>query len=90
MNTTATPVGPTFDTTFASLPERFYSYVQPVSVANPSPIINNPTLADELGIDLQWLASDDALQVMAGNQTAMGSAPMAQAYAGHQFGSFNP
>ena len=90
MNTTATPVGPTFDTTFASLPERFYSYVQPVSVANPSPIINNPTLADELGIDLQWLASDDALHVMAGNQTAMGSAPMAQAYAGHQFGSFNP
>jgi len=90
MNTTATPVGPTFDTTFASLPERFYSYAQPVSVASPTPIINNLTLAEELGIDLQWLASDEALQVMAGNQTAMGSAPMAQAYAGHQFGSFNP
>lgn len=88
--TTTTAASPTFDTTFASLPERFYSYAQPTAVANATPIIDNQKLAQELGIDPQWLASDEALQVLAGNQTAMGSAPMAQAYAGHQFGSFNP
>ena len=90
MNTTSSAVSPEFDTTFTSLPERFYSYTQPIAVAHATPIIDNPTLAKELGIDPQWLASDEALQVLAGNQTAMGSAPMAQAYAGHQFGSFNP
>ena len=90
MTTPVTATSPTFDTTFASLPERFYSYTQPVSVTLAAPIISNPILAKELGIDLQWLASDEALQVLVGNQTAMGSAPMAQAYAGHQFGSFNP
>jgi uncharacterized protein YdiU (UPF0061 family) len=87
---TTTAASPEFDTTFASLPDRFYSYAQPVTVANATTIIHNPTLAKELGIDPQWLASDEALQVLAGNQTALGSAPMAQAYAGHQFGSFNP
>lgn len=90
MTTTTTAASPEFDTTFASLPERFYSYTQPVTVANATPIIHNTSLAKELGINTQWLASDEALQVLAGNQTAMGSAPMAQAYAGHQFGSFNP
>jgi uncharacterized protein YdiU (UPF0061 family) len=90
MTTTTTAVSPEFDTTFANLPEGFYSYTQPVPVANATPIIHNITLAKELGIDRHWLASDEALQVLAGNQTAMGSAPMAQAYAGHQFGSFNP
>tara|TARA_B110000211_G_scaffold233679_1_gene300563 strand:- start:3077 stop:4570 length:1494 start_codon:yes stop_codon:yes gene_type:complete len=90
MNTPTPAASPQFDTTFASLPERFYSYAKPVRVANATPIIQNPALAKELGIDPQWLASDEALQVLAGNQTAMGSAPMAQAYAGHQFGSFNP
>ena len=90
MTTSSTAASPTFDTTFASLPERFYSYAQPTAVAHATPIIDNQKLAQELGIDPQWLASDDALQVLAGNQTAMGSAPMAQAYAGHQFGSFNP
>ena len=90
MSTQTPATSPQFDTTFASLPERFYSYAQPISVANATPIINNHALAEELGIDPLWLASDEALQVLAGNQTAMGSAPMAQAYAGHQFGSFNP
>lgn len=90
MTQSSIPASPHFDTTFASLPERFYSYTQPVAVANATAIIVNQKLAQELGINLQWLASDEALQVLAGNQTAMGSAPMAQAYAGHQFGSFNP
>ncbi|MDC9720317.1 MAG: YdiU family protein [Gammaproteobacteria bacterium] len=82
--------GPEFDTTFASLPDEFYSYTQPIRVANASSIIQNSNLATKLGIDPEWLVSNEALQILAGNQTAMGSAPMAQAYAGHQFGSFNP
>ena len=53
MTTPATATSPTFDTTFASLPERFYSYTQPVSVTLAAPIISNPILAKELGIDLQ-------------------------------------
>jgi uncharacterized protein YdiU (UPF0061 family) len=57
---TTTAASPAFDTTFASLPDRFYSYAQPVTVANATTIIHNPTLAKELGIDPQWLASDEA------------------------------
>lgn len=90
MTTPTRPESPSFDTTFASLPERFYSDAQPTAVANASFIAINQNLAQELGINADWLASDEALQVLAGNQSATGSKPMAQAYAGHQFGSFNP
>jgi len=79
-----------FDNTYARLPSNFYSQRAPTSVADPKSICANTTLAENLGIDPNWLASDEGTQVVAGNITPPGAEPIATAYAGHQFGSYNP
>jgi uncharacterized protein YdiU (UPF0061 family) len=50
----------------------------------------NRTLATELGIDPDWLESAEGVEVLAGNVVPEGADPLAQAYAGHQFGGFVP
>lgn len=79
-----------FENTYAKLPERFYARQTPASVPGPELIRVNRGLAGELGVDAGWLESSEGLAVLAGNQIASGSEPIAQAYAGHQFGHFNP
>ena len=51
--------------------------------------INEP-LAAELGLDAAWLRSTDGLRFLVGNMVPGGAAPVAQAYAGHQFGGYVP
>ena len=77
-----------FDNTYANLPTHFHHVQGADPVSNPALIAWNRDLARELGI----VARDDAeiAGVFSGNQTAQGSAPLAQAYSGHQFGYFNP
>ncbi|MDQ8182837.1 YdiU family protein [Pelagicoccus sp. SDUM812005] len=79
-----------FDNTYSQLPEQFYQRQDPVPVENPELIRVNRSLAEELGIDADWLESSEGLAVLAGNAVAEGSEPLAQAYAGHQFGHFVP
>ncbi len=79
-----------FSNTFIKLPERFYQRANPAKVPSPSLIAVNDALAVELGIDPEWLKSDAGLAVLCGNEIATGSEPLAQAYAGHQFGGFSP
>jgi uncharacterized protein YdiU (UPF0061 family) len=79
-----------FDNTYARLPQRFYSRLDPTPVALPRLIKLNVTLAGELGLDPISLASPEGVEILAGNQVAAGSEPLAQAYAGHQFGHFVP
>jgi serine/tyrosine/threonine adenylyltransferase len=43
-------------------------------------------LARNLGLDPDALASARGVEILAGNRVAEGSEPLAQAYAGHQFG----
>ncbi len=77
-----------FDNTYARLGSGFYTNQSPASVVAPQLIAFNQTLADLLQV-----AGGDVLemaQVFAGNQIPEGAAPLAQAYAGHQFGNFNP
>lgn len=81
---------PQFDNSYASLPERFYAYQKPTPVRAPQLIRINRTLAAQLGISTDWLKSQQGLQVLAGNEIAPGSVPIATAYAGHQFGNWNP
>ena len=81
---------PTFDTTYTQLPEHFYSFAEPTSVPQATPFALNLALANELGIDTAWLSSDAAAQALVGNTLLADSKPLAQAYAGHQFGSYNP
>ncbi len=79
-----------FDNSYARLPERFYARQVPEPVAAPGPIRVNRELAARLGIDLDWLASDEGMRVVAGNAIPPGAEPMATVYAGHQFGGYNP
>lgn len=77
-----------FDNSYARLPEGFFSRLSPTPVATPALLAFNDDLAFELGIDT---SDGDALaQIFAGNAVPAGADPLAQAYAGHQFGGFSP
>ena len=54
------------------------------------PVVVNDALADFLSIDVEWLHSDEGAAFLAGTGLPEGSAPIAMAYAGHQFGGFSP
>ncbi|MEM7490198.1 MAG: YdiU family protein [Pseudomonadota bacterium] len=77
-----------FDNSYARLPERFYTRMPPTPVAAPSWIALNEGLARDLGLDPDILRG--AVDVFAGNRTPDGAAPLAQLYAGHQFGGWSP
>src|SRR5215207_1532109 len=79
-----------FDNSYARLPERFYAQLDPTPVSAPRLIKINEALAEQLGFDPDWLASDAGVQTLAGNRIHEGSEPIATAYAGHQFGHFVP
>ncbi len=78
-----------FDNSYARLPNVFYSSLAPVPVKQPKAALLNDKLAAELGLDAGWLRSEEAAAVFAGNTVPEGAEPLAQAYAGHQFGGFN-
>jgi uncharacterized protein YdiU (UPF0061 family) len=79
-----------FENTYARLPERFYDRVNPTPVAAPKLVKVNAELARKLGLDPDALKSPQGVEILAGNQVAEGSEPLAEAYAGHQFGHFVP
>ena len=79
-----------FDNTYARLPERFFARQSPARVPEPKLVRLNHGLAARLSIDSDWLESFDGVAMLAGNAISEGSQPIAQAYAGHQFGGFVP
>ena len=79
-----------FDNTYIQLPERFYAHQLPVPVPDPQLIRVNHSVASLLGIDPQWLSSEEGINIIAGNHLPAGAEPIATVYAGHQFGSWNP
>jgi uncharacterized protein YdiU (UPF0061 family) len=83
-------MGIPFDNTYARLPERFFARLAPTPVGAPRLLKLNTPLARALGIDPDWLGSPEGVQVLAGNRVPEGAEPLAQAYAGHQFGGFVP
>ncbi len=94
--TSATPAdspevfaGLRFDNTYALLSDTFYGRINPTPVPAPRLIRINTGLASRLGLDAHALSSDRGVHILAGNEIAPGSEPLAQAYAGHQFGYFN-
>jgi uncharacterized protein YdiU (UPF0061 family) len=78
-----------FDNSYASLPKSLFTKLNPTPVCSPKLIILNAPLAASLGLNAQALQSDDGVAVLAGNQIPEGALPLAQAYAGHQFGHLN-
>lgn len=77
-----------FDNTYAHLPDGFFTPQPPTPVLAPEVIAFNEPLARLLNIDIQ--SRDDVADIFAGNQVPDGAEPIAQLYAGHQFGQYNP
>ena len=77
-----------FENSYARLPEAFYVRLKPVPVCTPKLVIFNVELAQFLGLNPDALKGDEGAAVFSGNRIPEGSEPLAQAYAGHQFGSF--
>ena len=73
---------------YARLPRALYVPMAPEPVSRPRVVALNRRLAAELGLEADALAGDDAAAVLAGNVLPPGAEPIAQAYAGHQYGHF--
>lgn len=76
-----------FDNSFTQLPQIFYSETSPTPVRSPELIKYNEPLAVSLGLSSQ-LENSKELEVFSGNVVPESGLPIAQAYAGHQFGHF--
>jgi uncharacterized protein YdiU (UPF0061 family) len=81
-------MGWNFDNSYVALPEMFYAKVKPAPVAMARMALFNHALAHTMGLDAGRLASDDGAAIFVGNRLPEGTALIAQAYAGHQFGHF--
>ena len=86
---TAKQPGWRFDNSYARLPESFFTSVPPTAVHSPKIVMINESLAGSLGLDVEALQNEEGLAVLSGNRIPEGAAPLAQAYAGHQFGHLN-
>ena len=79
-----------FDNSYARLPDRFYARQAPAPVTEPKLLALNDALARRLGLDPVWLRGPEGLEMLAGNRMPQEAAPLAQVYAGHQFGGWSP
>jgi protein adenylyltransferase len=77
-----------FENTYNWLPGAFYTRLDPVAVTSPKLVVFNTALAQSLGLAPDILEGDEGTAVFSGNRIPEGAEPLAQAYAGHQFGSF--
>ncbi len=88
MTANKSKAGWNFDNSYTHLPQSFFTQINPTLVRSPSLVILNEPLAMSLGLNVQVLNSEEGTAIFAGNCLAEGSMPIAQAYAGHQFGHF--
>lgn len=68
-----------FQSTFSSLPENLYSAVNPTAIRQRGLVRLNYRLAEELGLDTQWLRGADGLAMLSGNAVVSVSMPVALA-----------
>ncbi len=73
---------------YAELPSLFHTTFKVNEVPSPRLVILNEKLAVSLGLDVNALKEEEGVAVLAGNKVPEGGSPLAQAYAGHQFGNF--
>ncbi|MCP5162958.1 MAG: YdiU family protein [Hahellaceae bacterium] len=79
-----------FDNQFLSLPEHFYTRLNPQGLTTPVFASVNHKLAAELGLPDDLDQNANFLKAMSGNALLEGSEPIAMKYTGHQFGYYNP
>ncbi|KOS64851.1 YdiU family protein [Lysinibacillus agricola] len=82
-------IGWNFDNSYARLPSIFFTSLTLNPVLSPKLIMLNEPVAKSLGLNINALQSEEATAIFAGNNSPAGGTPIAQAYAGHQFGHFN-
>ncbi|MFZ0578804.1 MAG: YdiU family protein [Psychrobacillus psychrotolerans] len=81
-------VGWNLENTYTELPELLHTAINVNPVSNPKLVILNDAVATSLGLNLKELENTHGVEVLAGNKVIEGGIPLAQAYAGHQFGNF--
>lgn len=79
-----------FDNSFARELEGLYVPWAPTPAPAPRLRLLNAALAEELGLDVAALQGEAGAAIFSGTRLPAGAAPLAQAYAGHQFGGFSP
>ena len=77
-----------FNNTYFNLSNSFKANINPIPVKNPELVLLNKALASELNLNFSKVTEKELSQVFSGNSLPDGSNPIAQAYAGHQFGHF--
>ena len=78
-----------FDNSYRTLPAKLFEECNPTAVAQPQLIILNEVLAKDLGLNFNGISNEEVAEFLSGNRIIEGAQPIAQAYAGHQFGYFN-
>ncbi|WP_346915121.1 protein adenylyltransferase SelO [Clostridium sp.] len=76
------------ENSYAGLPKIFFNTQRPNHVPSPKLVTLNYPLIKSLGLNAQALQSTDGVDILAGNKIPEGAVPIAEAYAGHQFGHF--
>lgn len=84
-----TPNSWNFDNSYAKLSSKLFSHVLPTPVIAPKILLFNDKLLKEIGVELDFSDKNAMAKYFAGNEIIPGTNPLAQAYAGHQFGHFN-
>ena len=79
-----------FDNTFARELEGLYVPWHAAQSPSPTLLKLNRALAEELGLDADALEGPQGAAIFSGNAMPEGATPIAQAYAGHQFGGYSP
>ena len=81
-------IGWRLENTYSRLSEALFAPAEPAKVREPRVAILNQRLAVELGLNLDAIPPGDAAALFAGQTLPAESRPIAQAYAGHQYGGF--
>ena len=79
-------VGLHWHNSFAHLGNDFFTSLAPHPLPAPYWVGRSPSVARTLGLDPDWLNSDELLGVLTGNLPLRGTQPLASVYSGHQFG----
>ncbi len=77
-----------FDNSYTRLPDLFYTRLEPTPAKQPKLAIFNYDLASAIGLDASNIPEHKLAEQFVGNDLPKGAMPIAQAYAGHQFGHF--
>ena len=76
------------ESSYTTLPSIFFTRIKPTPVTAPQLKLFNHALADELGLDVKHASASTLAAIFSGNRLPAGAQPIAQGYAGHQFGHY--